>query len=134
MVIFKVSLFWTIIFAAAYSLFFMISGSYVVRLISDIEAVVLYAEQYLFWIMLLPLAACWSYLFDGIYIGLTQAKAMRNSMILSTFGCFFPLWWLLQEFENNGLWLAFIVFMIARGLTLAWHFSRHIWHAKVLES
>jgi multidrug resistance protein, MATE family len=133
-VVFKVSLFWTIIFALAYSLFFIISGAYVVRLISDIEAVVLYADQYLIWIMLLPLAACWSYLFDGIYIGLTQAKAMRNSMILSTFGCFFPLWWLLQEFENNGLWLAFIVFMIARGITLAWHFSRHIWHAEVLEN
>ncbi|GAA6205063.1 MATE family efflux transporter [Thalassotalea sp. SU-HH00458] len=121
-VVFKVSLFWTIIFALAYSLFFMISGAYVIRLISDIEAVVLYADQYLFWIMLLPLAACWSYLFDGIYIGLTQAKAMRNSMILSTFGCFFPLWWLLQDLENNGLWLAFIFFMIARGITLAWHF------------
>ncbi|MDT0604112.1 MATE family efflux transporter [Thalassotalea castellviae] len=133
-VVFKVSLFWTLIFALVYSLFFIFWGPSIVRLISDIEAVVLYADQYLFWIMLLPLAACWSYLFDGIYIGLTQAKAMRNSMILSTFGCFFPLWWLLQSYENNGLWFAFIVFMIARGLTLAWHFTRHIWHAKALES
>jgi len=125
--VFKVSLFWTVIFALIYSLFFVFSGHFIVRLISDIEAVVKYADQYLPWIIILPLVACWSYLFDGIYIGLTQAKAMRNSMVLSTFGCFFPLWWLLKEYENNGLWLAFSIFMIARGLTLAWHFKRNIW-------
>lgn len=131
--VFKVSLFWTVLFAVIYSLFFVISGHAIVRLISDIEAVVLYADQYLIWIMILPLAACWSYLFDGIYIGLTQAKAMRNSMLLSTFGCFFPVWWLLQSFGNNGLWLAFSIFMIARGVTLAWHFHRNIWHGDALK-
>lgn len=125
--VFKVSLFWTVLFALVYSLFFVFSGTYVIRLISDIDVVVLYAEQYLPWIMLLPLAACWSYLFDGIYIGLTQAKAMRNSMIISTFGCFFPVWWLLQGYENHGLWLAFSIFMVARGITLAWHFKRNLW-------
>ena len=125
--VFKVSLFWTVIFALVYSLFFVVSGNVIVRLISDIEAVVLYADQYLIWIMILPLAACWSYLFDGIYIGLTQAKAMRNSMVLATFGCFFPIWWLLQDYGNNGLWMAFTIFMIARGLTLAWHFQKNIW-------
>lgn len=125
--VFKVSLFWTVMFALAYTLFFVVTGPFVVRLISDIEAVVHYADQYLPWIMILPLVACWSYLFDGIYIGLTQAKAMRNSMVLSTFGCFFPVWWILQNYENNGLWLAFSIFMIARGVTLAWHFKQKIW-------
>ncbi len=129
---FKVSLFWTLIFAAFYSLLFVVSGSFFVRLISNIEAVVQYTDQLLPWIMVLPLAACWSYLFDGVYIGLTQAKAMRNSMIVSTFGCFFPVWWLLQDYENNGIWLAFLVFMIARGITLAWHFKRKIWHNKFI--
>ncbi|MEW6989844.1 MATE family efflux transporter [Colwelliaceae bacterium 6441] len=125
--VFKVSVFWTLVFAALYSALFIIAGEFFVGLISDIEPVVQYSYQYLPWIMALPLLACWSYLFDGIYIGLTQGKAMRNSMVIATFGCFFPMWWLLQHYENHGLWLAFSFFMMARGVTLAWHFYRHIW-------
>lgn len=126
--IFRVSLFWTAILAVCYCGLFIVAGEFFIGLISDIPAVVNFAYRYLPWIMLLPIVACWSYLFDGIYIGLTQAKAMRDSMILSTFLCFFPMWWLLQAWQNHGLWLAFSIFMLARGLTLAWHFKRHIWH------
>ena len=57
----------------------------------------------------MPVIACWCYLFDGVYIGLMKAKAMRNSMIIATFACFFPLWWILQSFlslemSNHALW------------------------------
>ncbi|GLX78714.1 MATE family efflux transporter [Thalassotalea insulae] len=130
--IFGISLLWTSIFALLYCLLFFFGGHYLIRLISSIEAVVNFAEQYLIWIIILPLVACWSYLFDGIYIGLTQAKAMRNSMMVATFGCFFPLWWLLQDLGNHGLWLAFSGFMLARGVTLAWHLRVKLWHSAVL--
>ncbi len=81
--------------------------------------------------ILLPVIACWCYLFDGVYIGLMQAKAMRNSMIIATFGCFFPLWWLLQnllspENGNHALWAAFSLFILARGATLGWHYRHKI--------
>lgn len=122
----SVSLFWTLIFAIIYCLLFLVLGRIFVGLISDIDEVVTVAYQYLPWITVLPILACWSYLFDGIYIGLTQAKIMRNSMVLSTFVCFFPVWWLAQSLGNHGLWLAFSIFMLARGATLGWHFSRHI--------
>ncbi len=125
----NVSLWWTLVFALAYCLLFFIAGHYLIRLISSIDAVVNFAEQYLLWVVWLPLIACWSYLFDGIYIGLTQARVMRNSMIVSTFGCFFPLWWLFQDLGNHGLWLAFCCFMAARGITLAWHFRTKLWHS-----
>ena len=131
--VFKVSLFWTACFSLIYSLFFIMTGELLVRLISDIEPVVLYTKQYLIWIMILPIVACWSYLFDGVYIGLTQAKTMRNSMIISTLCCFFPLWWLFQGLGNHGLWLAFSLFMIARAVTLGWHFYRNIWPLSDLE-
>ena len=93
---------------------------------SDITAVVEFANNYLFWIVLLPLIACWCYLFDGVYIGLMQAKTMRNSMIISTFAVFFPVWFLLQHFGNHGLWAAFSLFMISRGITLSWHYYKHV--------
>ncbi len=121
----NVALFWTGIFAGIYSLMFYLFGQHFILTISNITAVVDYAQQHLFWIVALPLLACWCYLYDGVYIGLMQANIMRNSMLIATFGCFFPVWWLLQDYGNHGLWAAFSIFMLARGVTLAWHYHRN---------
>lgn len=117
-----ITLFWSFVLACVYSVLFATLGPFFVSLISDIPSVVKFAQQYIAWMILLPLVSCWCFLYDGVYIGLMQAKVMRNSMILATFGCFFPVWYLLQGFGNHGLWAAFSIFMLARGATLAWHF------------
>lgn len=127
----NIALVWTVFFALAYSLLFIFFGENLLSLITDIPSVVDFAKEYLFWMMLLPVIACWCYLFDGVYIGLMQAKAMRNSMVIATFACFFPLWWLLKsilplEMGNHALWAAFSFFMLARGITLAWHYQRNV--------
>jgi len=127
----NIALAWTGIFAVAYSLLFIFFGENLLLLISDIPSVVDFAKGYLFWMMLLPVVACWCYLFDGVYIGLMQAKAMRNSMVIATFACFFPLWWLLKhalplEMGNHALWASFSFFMLARGATLAWHYRHNV--------
>ena len=121
----NVALFWTAIFAIAYSLIFYFFGEYIIATISSIPAVVDYAQQHIGWIVALPLLACWCYLYDGIYIGLMQAYIMRNSMLIATFACFFPVWWLLNDYGNHGLWAAFSIFMLARGVTLAWHYQTY---------
>jgi MATE family multidrug resistance protein len=121
----NIALCWTGIFALAYSLMFYLVGNYFITTISNITEVVDYAQQHLFWIVALPILACWCYLYDGVYVGLMQAHIMRNSMLIATFGCFFPVWWLLQDYGNHGLWAAFSVFMLARGVTLAWHYQRN---------
>ena len=122
----NIALFWTAIFALLYTLLFAVAGKQLLSLISSIESVIDYAQNYLIWMIFLPIISCWCFLYDGVYVGLMQAKAMRNSMIISTFLCFFPLWYLLQPFENHGLWAAFSLFMLARGVTLAWHFHRQL--------
>ncbi len=121
----KIALFWTAIFAIIYSLFFALFGEQIIALMSSIAEVVNFANHYLFWIVLLPIIACWCFLFDGVYIGLMQASVMRNSMIIATFGVFFPAWFLLQSFGNHGLWAAFLLFMLTRGISLAWHYYRY---------
>lgn len=118
----RIALFWSFIFACLYALLFASLGHFFLSLITDISSVIDFAQQYLVWIVLLPLVSCWCFLYDGVYIGLMQAKVMRNSMIIATFGCFFPVWYLLQGFGNHGLWAAFSIFMLARAATLAWHF------------
>jgi MATE family multidrug resistance protein len=127
----NIALLWTGLFAVFYSLIFAGAGEFLLTLISDIPSVISFAKEYLIWMVIMPVIACWCFLFDGVYIGLMKAKAMRNSMIIATFACFFPLWWLLknflpQEMGNHALWAAFSFFMFVRGVTLAWHY-----HAKI---
>lgn len=120
----KLSLYWTAGFAVIYSLFFYGFGFQLIELISSISDVNSYAANYLVWIYVLPLVACWAYLLDGIYIGLTMGREMRNSMLVATFLGFFPLWYLLQGFGNHALWAAMLMFMALRGVTLGWGFIR----------
>ena len=122
----KIALFWTGLFALTYSALFAIAGDFLISLLTDIPEVVFSTEQYVHWMIILPVLGCWCYLFDGVFVGLMKAKVMRNSMIIATFGCFFPMWWLLQGFGNHGLWAAFSVFLLVRGLSLAWHYYRVI--------
>ncbi|WP_137974135.1 MATE family efflux transporter [Pseudomonas sp. F(2018)] len=108
------SLFGSLLFAGL----FLLGGRLFIDLQSDIAEVRGAAYPYLPYLALLPLIAVWSYLLDGLFIGATRAREMRNAMLLSVvLGLL--LGWLLQGLGNHGLWLAFLCFMLMRGLTLA---------------
>lgn len=111
--------FWSLLFALFYSLAFWQGGEPLVHLMSDIPEVVETTLLYLPWIMVMPLISMWCFLFDGIFIGLTRAKDMRNSMFVSTVIGFFLVWYLTREHGNHALWAAMTGFMAMRGLTLA---------------
>ncbi len=71
-----------------------------------------------------PLIGVWPFQFDGIYIGATWTAAMRNAMALS-FGIFLVAWWVLTPLWGNlGLWIAFLIFLSARGLTMGLAYPR----------
>lgn len=70
-------------------------------------------QHYLFW---LPLVGVASYWLDGVFIGAQASAAMRNAMLAAALLVFLPVWWLTREWGNDGLWLAFCAFLIARAL------------------
>ncbi|MFB2815201.1 MATE family efflux transporter [Shewanella xiamenensis] len=118
---------WSAITAVGFTLIFSLWGSHIIELLTSIDEVRTTAQTYLIWLVLLPLWSFSSYLFDGVYIGAAQGKVMRNSMIIATFGAFFPTWYLLQsllpsEQANHALWAAMTAFMLMRSLTLAAHY------------
>ncbi|ASM55504.1 multidrug resistance protein, MATE family [Pseudoalteromonas nigrifaciens] len=114
----RISVFWGALFALAYSLFFAIFGRYIITLLTNVPEVITTATLYLPWIIALPLLAMSCFLFDGVFVGLTRAKAMRNSMLLSASVGFFGVFAVFHQWENNGLWLAMSCFMLMRGVTL----------------
>lgn len=113
---------WSAIAALGFTLFFAIGGSQIIAMLTSISEVQAVAEEYLIWVIFIPLLAFGSYLFDGVYIGAAKGKVMRNSMILSTFGVFFPVWYLLSEQGNLALWAAMSCFMLARSASLSLHY------------
>ncbi|WP_227519810.1 MATE family efflux transporter [Mangrovitalea sediminis] len=115
---------WALLAAVLFSLVFLIGGHLIIAGLTDIPAVLTTAGDYLPWVWILPLAAVWSYLLDGIFIGAVQTRAMQNTMLASVFLIFLPAWWLTRPFGNHGLWFALTLFMLSRGLTLGWGFRR----------
>lgn len=109
---------WGLLLGIVFSLLFWLGGPALISALTSIAVVQTTAEHYLPWLIALPLLAVWSYLLDGIYIGATKGRAMRNSMLLS-FGGFLLCYALTQSAGNHALWLALCVFMLLRGLTLA---------------
>ncbi len=118
------ALFWSLIIAVLFSLFYWLAGKQGILLMTGIPAVQDMALVYLPWLIISPIVCVWCFLLDGIFIGAARGAEMRNSMLLSTFIIFLPAWYLLQESGNHGLWLAFMLFFIARGLSLGWYYRR----------
>jgi MATE family multidrug resistance protein len=114
-------------FAAGFCLLYLLVGPLLIRILTDLADVRETAMRYLPWLILSPIVSVWSFLYDGVYVGATRAKDMRNIMVFSTVGVFLPAWFLLQGYGNHGLWLAFTLFMASRGIGM------HIgYHRKVL--
>ncbi|WP_458524533.1 MATE family efflux transporter [Onishia taeanensis] len=117
--------------AAVAMLAFALGGNGLIALLTDLPEVRATAATYLPWMVLMPLLAVWSYLLDGVFIGATATREMRNS-IFAGLAVYLPLWWLAQPLGNHGLWLAFSAFMLVRSSTLAayyLHHRRHRWVA-----
>ncbi|WP_312945321.1 MATE family efflux transporter [Stutzerimonas kunmingensis] len=108
---------WSLLASVAFGLFFLLGGHLFIQLQTDIPEVRATALIYLPYLAALPLIAVWSYLLDGLFIGATRAREMRNSMLLAV-SLTLPLGWLLQGLGNHGLWLAFLSFMLMRGVCL----------------
>ncbi len=110
---------WGFAISLLFTLIYLFASKAILGLLTDIEDVRANAEPYLFWVILIPVISFPAFLWDGIYIGATAGKAMRNSMIIATAFVFFPVYLLLDApMGNHGLWLAFILFLAARGVSM----------------
>ena len=90
-----------------------------IRMISDQPGVVEQARPYYIYMVLIPVITFAAFLWDGIYIGATASKEIRNTMIISSLLVFLPAWYVLMPlYGNHGLWIAFLLFMVARGVSM----------------
>lgn len=118
------------IVALLFAVIYALCGPAIVALLTSIESLREAADRYLIWQVILPLAGVWCYLLDGMFIGATRGRDMRNSMLLAALGYALTLL-TLPWLGNHGLWLAITVFLALRGITLGliWrhHWQRDSW-------
>jgi len=112
----KLTLRWSLIFAVGFFVLYIALGPVLIRLLTDLPEVRETALRYLPWLVVSPLVSVWSFLYDGVYVGATRAREMRDIMVFSTLIIFLPAWYFLQGLGNDGLWLAFTLFMASRGI------------------
>jgi MATE family multidrug resistance protein len=80
------------------------------------------ARDYLFYMALTPLLSAAPFMLDGIFIGATRTRDMRNMMVMSTVIYFAAVLILAPVFDNHGLWIALLISFAARGITLGWKY------------
>lgn len=117
-------LFWSSVMAGVYAITFAFGGEKIIGALTDIPALQQSAADYLGLMIWLPLLAHWCFLYDGVFVGLTRSKDMRNSMVISAVCVYFPVWYLFSGMGNVALWYALLSFLLARGVTLGWKFYR----------
>jgi MATE family multidrug resistance protein len=105
---------WGAAFALAVAVIFAVFGPGLIDLMTASEDVRHSARAYLWFVALSPLLAVFAFGHDGIFIGATWAREMRNLMMLSLV-IFLAAWLLLHSFGNAGLWGALLVHYAARG-------------------
>lgn len=109
--------------AFCFALVYALAGGAIIDALTSLPSLRALARHYLLWQIVLPLIGVWCYLLDGMFIGATRGREMRNSMAVAAAG--FGLTLLLMPWlGNHGLWLALMVFLALRGLSLGWIWCR----------
>ena len=121
------ALVWSFGFALIITAIFGLGGAFLVGLITDIESVRATAITFLPYIVAAPLTAAAAFAFDGIYVGATRTKEMRNGMVAAVLVFGLSALLLMPLFGNHGLWLTYHLFMITRSAWLSavyWRLER----------
>jgi MATE family multidrug resistance protein len=115
----QLSFYWGFAISLIFTIAYLFAGENIFRILTNNVNIISNARPYFYWISIIPLVSFAAFLWDGIYIGATAGKAMRNSMLISSLLIFFPAYFILQKYiGNHALWLAFVLFMISRTVTM----------------
>ena len=121
---------WTPIVTTAYTLLYIVTGEWIVNLLTDEPQVREASSEYLWWAWLIPAAGSAAFIWDGIFIGITATRGMLVSSFISTL-IFFAICHISLLLppstlhENHFLWLAMVVYLAMRGIIQTFWLKNH---------
>ncbi len=123
----KYCFFWGIGIGAGVSVVYGVFERPILWLFTDQDPVISAAAAVFGWTIAGPAVSSFCYIWDGIFIGATATAPMRDSMLIATLLVFLPVYYLsVSWLGNHAIWLAMVLFMTSRGVTLTWFARRHI--------
>ena len=102
----------TVLFTTVY----VAGGMPFLRLLTDEETVVQAAREYVWWAWLIPVAGVAAFVWDGIFIGITQTRGMLLSAAVASVVFLAGVVWLMPVMGNHGLWLSMLLYLAVRGI------------------
>ena len=109
--------YWSIGLTTIYSIVYGVGGLDFLRLLTNEESVIIASEEYIFWAILIPISGIVAFVWDGVFIGMTMTKGMLSGTFVAAIVFFITYFSLETTLHNHALWLAFILYLAARGVT-----------------
>jgi multidrug resistance protein, MATE family len=110
---------WTFIIAFVSTIAYAFAGEPIFRLMTNNAQVLAAAQDYLPWLLAVPLLSCIAFILDGIFIGATASVAIRNTMLLSA-ALFFVAFFLFEDILSlHALFLAYMVHLVVRTVMMS---------------
>jgi MATE family multidrug resistance protein len=106
------------------SLIYLVAKDNFISLMTDIPSIKNISLSFSYWVVIIPFISSFCYQFDGIFVGASQIKELRNAMIISVLIFIISSFFLIKSLNNLGLWISFTLFMIVRALTLFAYLGR----------
>ena len=106
------------------SILYFIIHEKIIFLMTDIYTIRILSLDYSIWLIIIPFISSFCFQFDGIFIGASQTKELKNAMIFSVFLYLIISSILVDYFSNTGIWISLCIFMILRALSLYYFLDR----------
>lgn len=110
------SMIWACLMAVMIALIYAVAYNHIVAIFTDDEAVIVAAQPYWIWAVILPLCGWASYIWDGIYIGLVASRAMFICMLVAGIVFFASYVLAFAKMPAEAIWIALSVFLVARAV------------------
>ena len=117
---------WCLSIAAVSTVVYVTSDEWLIRLMTNNEDVINAARPFFGWLYIIPLISCIAFTWDGIYIGATASKAVRNCMILSATTFFLGYFLTVKFIGPQALWVGFCAHLVVRSIYMTVAAKRNI--------
>ena len=106
------------------SIIYLVGKNNFISIMTDLPNIKNLSLSHSYWVVIIPFISSFCYQFDGIFVGASQTKELRNAMIISVSIYILCSLFLVSSFSNAGLWISLCIFFILRALTLFFYLSK----------
>lgn len=108
---------WGLVLVGVFTALYLTLGEQFLWLLSDRPEVVETAMEYFVWVLLVPVCGIQTFVWDGVFIGVTATRLLLLAMAVGTAVFFVSYLTLFPLLGNDGLWISFLLYLLGRGVT-----------------